>query len=107
MLKKTAIILISILSVGTVGLLIYFSPNIYENFGTRYANADREIFKNTVTYNEGVIDDLAKYKFQYDTAEDDIERAAIADLVRSRFANFDKSKIENEELREFLEDCGV
>lgn len=78
-------------------------------FGARYfgVNADREIFKQSVTYNEGMLDDLAKYKFEYDTAKDDIERAAIASLVRERFANFDKSKIENRDLRLFLEECGV
>lgn len=104
MFKK---ILIGVCCAGVVASMIYFGPVVYEYFGVRYANADREIFKNTVTYNESVLDDLAKYKFQYDTAEDDVERAAIADLVRSRFANFDKSKIENKDLKEFLEDCGL
>lgn len=104
MFKK---ILIVVCCAGVVASMIYFGPTVHEYFGVRYANADREIFKNTVTYNEGVLDDLAKYKFQYDTAEDDVERAAIADLVRSRFANFDKSKIENKDLKEFLEDCGL
>lgn len=87
--------------------LIYFAPDMYEHFAVRYTNADRQAFKNTATYNEGMLDDLAKYKYEYDTSNDDVERAAIADLVRSRFANFDKSKIENYELVKFLEDCGV
>lgn len=77
--------------------------------GYRYikVNSDRVIFKQSITYNEGMLDDLAKYMFQYDNAEDDIERESIATLVRNRFANFDQSKIENYELREFLEDCGL
>lgn len=70
-------------------------------------NADRAIFKQSVTYNEGVLDDLAKYKYEYDSAEDDVEKNAIASLVRNRFANYDKSKIENREFVEFLRECGV
>lgn len=77
--------------------------------GFRYfrVNADREIFKQSITYNEGMLDDLAKYKYEYDTADSDNARDGIAALVRQRFANFDKSKIENRDLRLFLEDCGV
>ncbi len=77
--------------------------------GARFlkTNADRLIFKQSVTYNEGMLDDLAKYKYEYDCAEDDTEKGAIASLVRNRFANFDKSKIENSDLRKFLRECGV
>lgn len=70
-------------------------------------NADRVIFKQSVTYNEGMLDDLAKYQYEYNSADDDVEKNAIATLVRNRFANFDKSKIENYDLLKFLEECGV
>lgn len=96
-----------ILGVCLFACLVFFAPNIYQHFGTRYADADREIFKSTATYNEGMLDDLAKYKYEYDTAEDDVERSAIASLVRNRFANFDQSKIENKELNNFLKECGL
>lgn len=77
------------------------------NFAYSYwkTNADRVIFKQSVTYNEGMLDDLAKYRFQMETAEDDVEKAAIAQIVNNRFANFDESKIESYDLRKFLEDC--
>jgi len=68
-------------------------------------NADRLIFKQSVTYNEGVLDDLAKYRLEMIKAEDDIEKNAIAEMVNSRFANYDESKIENSDLKEFLRDC--
>lgn len=92
-----AVVVILVLSIlGTAGGL-----------GYRYwrVNTDRMIFKQSVTYNEGMLDDLAKYRFQMETAEDDAERAAIAQLVNNRFANFDESKIESLDLRRFLEDC--
>lgn len=99
--------LLCVAVIGATAAAIYFGPEIHRHFGTRYADADREIFKGTVTYNEGVLDDLAKYKYEYDQAEDAVEKEAIASLVRSRFANFDKDRIENDDLIDFLEECGV
>lgn len=66
---------------------------------------DRKIFKQSVTYNEGVLDDLAKYRYEMITETDKAAQAAIADLVVSRFANYDDSKIEENDLRKFLNDC--
>lgn len=65
--------------------------------------AEREIFIQSKQYTEGLIDDLADYKFQYETADDEIEEKAIADLIRSRFANFDSDIIKNDDLKYFLE----
>lgn len=76
-------------------------------FGYKYikTNADREIFKQSVTYNEGKLDDLAKYRLEMSQTDDSIEQAAIQEYVNSVFANFDESKIENNDLRDFLKDC--
>lgn len=68
-------------------------------------NSDRIIFKQTITYNEGVLDDLAKYRLEIITSNDPIEKSAIAELVNSRFANYDETKIENNDLKYFLKDC--
>ena len=76
-----------------------------QTFGVAHKDADREIFKQSATYNEGKLDDLAKYRLDMIKAEDDVERSAIADMVNLIYANYDKSKIENRDLREFLEDC--
>lgn len=90
-----------------VAVLVLSVISVAGNFAYSYwkTNADRVIFKQSVTYNEGMLDDLAKYRFQMETAEDDVEKSAIAQLVNSRFANFDESKIESYDLRKFLEDC--
>lgn len=75
--------------------------------GVAQKDAERETYKATIIYNEGMLDDLAKYKYEYDSSDDEVERTAIASLVRSRFANFDKSRIDNYSLIQFLEECGV
>lgn len=76
-------------------------------FGYKYIskNVDREIFKQSATYNEGKLDDLAKYRLEMSQTDDPVERAAIQEYVVSVYANYDESKIENRDLREFLKDC--
>lgn len=77
--------------------------------GIRYVNANlsREVFKQSTTYNEGVLDDLAKYKYEYSIAKTDTEKKAIKSVVRNRFANYDTTKIKNDELKAFLKECGL
>jgi predicted negative regulator of RcsB-dependent stress response len=87
------LILVVICSVGGVG---------YKKWKT---DQDRKIFKQSATYNEGVLDDLAKYKYELETSKDKTDKSAIAQLVNDRFANYDTSKIENQSLRQFLYDC--
>ena len=88
------VIIVILLLCGTVGIA-------YEKHMT---NSKREIFENSVTYVDGMISDLADYKYQFQKS-DDVGKAAIADLVNSKFANFDESKIEDDSLRDFLKDC--
>lgn len=68
-------------------------------------NTDREIFKHSVTYNEGVADFLAKQYREYNKTEDPIEKKAICNYVVERYPNLDIDGIENAELREFYEMC--
>jgi len=70
-----------------------------------HVDADRFVFKNSVTYTEGVADDLAKYQHEFSTSEDDTDKKAIAELVTSRFANINENNIESPDLREFLIKC--
>lgn len=84
------------------GVLCFIGTYTWKYFAT---NADREIFKQSVSYNEGKLDDLAKYKLEITLSDDPIEKAAIQEYIVSVYANFDESKIENDELRQFLEDC--
>lgn len=93
---KVGIIILIVVIVATVG-----------GFGLKMfnTNADRVVFKQSITYNEGVTDDLAKYKLEMIRSDDDVEKNAIAEMVNSRFANYDESKIENYDLREFLQNC--
>lgn len=74
--------------------------------GTAEANVDHEIFQNNTSYIEGMISDLARYKKEYDIAiskEDFEEARALINFIKTDFSNFDSKKIENDNLRKFLE----
>lgn len=94
---KTIIVWIIVLSV--VGSIAGVGFRIWR------VNTDRVIFKQSVTYNEGVLDDLAKYRLEMIRTDDKVEKTAIAEMVNSRFANYDESKVENSDLKNFLRDC--
>ena len=72
-------------------------------FGPKHAAVDRKIFKETLSYNEGMAQQLAKYHGEYVLAGKDIERKrAVAGVVRQMFAEYDESKIDSPILRGWL-----
>lgn len=70
-------------------------------FAEKQKNVERRVFEQTKSYNHGMIQDLANYRYQYVTAEDEQEKQAIASVVRQRFAAFDIESVQNNELKEF------
>lgn len=73
-------------------------------FGTANKDVDRKIFKASNSYIEGMVDDLAKYKYELITEEDTTARKSIINLIVDRYSDFDEDKMENESLKEFLVD---
>lgn len=65
-------------------------------------NVRREIFMNTRSYNEGQIQNLIKYKYEYDIAKSNEEKQAIASMIRHAYAEFDEKKLSSSELYIFL-----
>lgn len=73
-----------------------------KTIGVQSQSADREIFKETKSYNEGMVQDLARYKLEFEREKDEIARKAIANHINSGYSNFDEMRIQNRDLREFL-----
>jgi hypothetical protein len=84
---------------NTVGKQVVKSEKALEKVAI---DKDRENFKESKPYIEGMVSDLAKHKYEYETEKDTIAKKAIADLIITKFANFDATKIEDETLRHFL-----
>lgn len=66
---------------------------------------DREIFKESTTYTESASAFLAKSLKEYNQAEDEISKKAIADYVIQRYPNLDLEDIDNVDLRNFYRQC--
>lgn len=65
-------------------------------------NVERQVFENTQSYVFGKIQDLAKYKQEYNALENPNDQQAIKNIINQQFAQFDKNKIQDPDLRNFL-----
>lgn len=74
-------------------------------WGTKHENARRQVFEQTQSYVEGKRQELIKYHHEWVMAKDDDTKKVIETTIRSGFANFDESKIEQPELYNFLKKC--
>jgi len=82
------------LELGGLGWKMFFAP--------KHEAVRRKVFKQTRSYNEGKIQDLAKYKFEYEKA-DTANRAVIASTIRHMFADFQCDELP-EQLKVFLKE---
>jgi len=57
-------------------------------FAPKHENVRREVFKETRSYNESKVQDLARYRLQYQQAETAAKKEAIASTIRIMFADY-------------------
>lgn len=97
-------------AVVIVGITVLgFATGKLDNFylstvGKERANIKREVFKESKSYVEGMIEDLSNYKREFERTEDINEKEQIANMIDAEFSNFDITKIENQSLYNFLLD---
>lgn len=87
--------------------LLVFLANEFEIFGVRYwgvrkEDARREVFEQTQSYVEGKRQELVKLHHEWGKASKE-DKPAIEATIRHSFSNFDPEKIQQQELRNFLE----
>jgi hypothetical protein len=63
----------------------------------------REVFENTRSFNEGKLQQIGKYKYEYDTGTEG-EKAAVKSVVRNTFTDYDIEDLPTE-LQYFVQDC--
>ena len=93
--------------VGLVGLTFGAGKveNIYDKtIGKERVSIQREKFKESSSYVEGMINSLSEYKSEYEVAETKEEKEQIKKFIDSKFSNFDINLIENQTLYKFLSD---
>ena len=73
-------------------------------FAPRYEAVRREVFTNTRSFNEAKLQDLVRYRLQYQQAKTRDDKAAIAAAVRIAYAEYEASRLPVE-LAGFLRTC--
>ena len=66
---------------------------------------ERDIFKQSTSYNESAASFIADAYVQYNDAESEEDQLAIMKYVRMRYPNLNASHIENATLRQFYNKC--
>lgn len=106
-MSKTKIVLISIgLFLALIifaGVMGFIDIGFQKVFRPMQENVNREVFENTKSYVYGAVQDIAKYYEEYQKAETYEVKETIANVIKSRFSNFDSKKIKNDSLRIFFE----
>lgn len=93
---RVAFIIIVICIIGGIGGKIYKEWSV---------GKDREIFKQSVTYNESAATFLADSYKQYNEAQTKDEKEAIKNYVIMRYPDLDLSNIDNTKLKAFYNEC--
>lgn len=71
-------------------------------WGTKYANAEREVFEESKSYNHGMVRDLQNLRMEYESSEEgSAERDVIAQTALHRFSAYDKGDLPPE-MEQFL-----
>ena len=102
-LKVSGLIILTILCfTGLLFIMSGIGLIHFKFFGPKYESVRRQVFEETKSYTYGAVQDLVKYKYEWERA-DYTGKKAIENVVRMRFANFDPNKINNPELRYWFE----
>ena len=84
------------------GVLFGFGAMQYKKYKTE---KERNIFKQSTSYNESAASFIADAYVQYNDAESEEDQLAIMKYVRMRYPNLNASHIENATLRQFYNKC--
>ena len=96
------IIVRAIFVIVIFGVLFGFGAMQYKKYKTE---KERDIFKQSTSYNESAASFIADAYVQYNDAESEEDRLAIMKYVRMRYPNLNASHIENATLRQFYNKC--
>lgn len=88
----------------SIYLIAWFSLDLSSNLSLKSTNIQRENYEHSQSYVEGKLNDLAKYKLEYERTEDPNEKEQIINYIYSQFSSFDENLINNSDLYKFLQD---
>lgn len=74
---------------------------MYKVFAPKYEQTRREVFEQTKSYNQGMIQELSNMQFEYYQASPEHQKA-LATIILHRAADYDESLLPND-LRSFIQ----
>ena len=80
----------------------WFGVGYTATVGKAQQNAETDVYYSSQSYIDGVAHDLGDLRLQYNTAKGSDEKSAIKSTIAHRYANFDKTKLRDAELQDFL-----
>ena len=97
-IKIVGIVICVLLIPIVIGL---YDLGLFKLLAPMEKNIHRDVFENTKSYLHGVQQDLGKYYYEYQTA-DECGKSIIETTIRMRFAEVDANKLQSRELQMFL-----
>jgi len=89
---------------GFSGLIVFIALILALDYGSfiwdnimkpKRENLRRDVFEETKSYNQAKIQQIAKYKFEYNKAENDDTKIVIKAVVRNTFTDYDIDNLPN------------
>ena len=96
MKSLVAVISTIIISVILIFCLSWAGIEWYRYFAPKQEDAKREVFEATKSYNQGMVQQLSRYRLQYLSTEDNTTKAAIKSTIQHQYADFDVNKLQGE-----------
>lgn len=95
-MKTLNIIGLAVLALGTLlGVTWLIQGNnflLYKTFAPSYEDSRRQVFENTKSYNDGMIQELQFMQFEYVKA-DPAHKAALASVILHRAASYPRERM--------------
>ena len=79
--------------VAGVASLTYFGPDLSRHFGMRYADADRQVYQESLSMVRGTTEHIQRLKLEYAKAETDAHKAALIEMVLTSASSIDETKL--------------
>jgi len=93
---------LALLFVFIVFLLIEGSFLLYQHYAPKYEGVRRQVFEQTKSYSQGMIQELENMQFEYQQAKPQ-ERQALRSIILHRAADYPTERMPSD-LRRFITD---
>lgn len=94
-----------IAAAAVLGGIYFVVMPLSGQFAKRGNEIKRDVYESNPQYIKGVADDIAKYMYEYNTTDDENEKASIRQVVNHRFADVDLNDLNDMDLVNFVREC--